>query len=183
MRRAEGPPPEDAASSRERPRAAGRGGSLAVLQIDLNRFKQVNDQFGHHEGDRLLTTVAERLREAVPDPAFVARLGGDEFAVLLDRVREDADAVTVAERVLAALSPGFTVEGRRAFVGTSIGIARGGVGTDAGAADAAGDSGLALSGVSSPGGSEPVSCSICRSCSAFCSAFASSLGCASGAAD
>ena len=73
---------------------------------------------------QLLRRVADRLLSATRGCDTVARLGGDEFAVLLEGVRADADAVTVAERVVAALRPSFAVDGRQAFVGTSVGIAR-----------------------------------------------------------
>lgn len=108
---------------------AGRVGDperIAVLVLDLDGFKTVNDSLGHAAGDALLVEVAARLLDATRGSDTVARLGGDEFAVLLDRVCTDTDAVIVAERVLAALRPAFTIEGWRAFVGTSIGIARGG---------------------------------------------------------
>ncbi len=105
---------------------AGDPERVSVLVLDLDGFKTVNDSLGHAAGDALLVEVASRLLDATRGSDTVARLGGDEFAVLFERVREDADAVTVAERVLAAMRPAFTVEGRRAFVGTSIGIARGG---------------------------------------------------------
>ncbi|GJG86243.1 hypothetical protein tb265_14240 [Gemmatimonadetes bacterium T265] len=99
---------------------------VAVLVLDLDGFKTVNDSLGHAAGDALLVEVAARLLDATRGSDTVARLGGDEFAVLLERVGDDADAIRVAERVLAALRPAFTIEARRAFVGTSIGIARGG---------------------------------------------------------
>jgi diguanylate cyclase (GGDEF)-like protein/PAS domain S-box-containing protein len=97
---------------------------VAVLVLDLDGFKTVNDSLGHAAGDRLLVEVASRLLNATRGCDTVARLGGDEFAVLIEAVREDGDAVAVAERVVAALRPAFVVDGRQAFVGTSVGIAR-----------------------------------------------------------
>jgi diguanylate cyclase (GGDEF)-like protein len=99
--------------------------TLALLFLDLDRFKVVNDSLGHAAGDRLLVAVAERLRACVRAGDTVARLGGDEFAVLLEHVNGDTDAIAVAERIIAALRPAFVIDGRHAFVGTSVGIARG----------------------------------------------------------
>jgi diguanylate cyclase (GGDEF)-like protein/PAS domain S-box-containing protein len=111
-------------------------GRVAVLVLDLDGFKTVNDSLGHAAGDRLLVEVASRLLNATRGCDTVARLGGDEFAVLIEAVREDGDAAAVAERVVAALRPAFSVDGRHAFVGTSVGIARAG--------RAAGDGGAAV---------------------------------------
>ncbi|HEY0776375.1 MAG TPA: EAL domain-containing protein [Gemmatirosa sp.] len=108
-----------------RAQVAGSPGRVAVLVLDLDGFKAVNDSFGHAAGDALLIEVAERLLQATRGGDAVARLGGDEFAILLERVQEDADAAAVAERVIAALEPSFTVSGRRTDVGVSVGIARG----------------------------------------------------------
>ncbi len=113
-----------------RAHAAGNPGRVAVLVLDLDGFKAVNDSFGHAAGDALLVEVAERLLQATRGGDVVARLGGDEFAVLLERVQEDADAAAVAVRVLTALEPSFTVGGRRTVVGVSVGIARGAVASD-----------------------------------------------------
>jgi diguanylate cyclase (GGDEF)-like protein/PAS domain S-box-containing protein len=110
-----------------RARAEGDAGQVAVLVLDLDGFKVVNDSLGHAAGDRLLVEVAARLLAATRGCDTVARLGGDEFAVLLEGVQSDADATVVAERVVAALRPGFSVDGRQAYVGTSVGIARAGV--------------------------------------------------------
>jgi diguanylate cyclase (GGDEF)-like protein/PAS domain S-box-containing protein len=101
-------------------RSSGRG--VAVLFLDLDHFKLVNDTHGHEAGDRLLVEVAGRVEAAVRDTDTVARLGGDEFAVIC----EDADAAVaeaVAERVLAALRPPMEVLGAQVHVGVSIGIA------------------------------------------------------------
>jgi len=98
---------------------------VAVLFLDLDNFKTVNDSLGHAAGDRLLVAVAARLLNATRGCDTVARLGGDEFAILLENVRDDADAVRVAERVTAAMRAPFDLEGKEVFAGTSIGIARG----------------------------------------------------------
>ena len=103
---------------------AGDPSRVAVLMLDLDGFKTVNDSLGHAAGDALLVEVAARLLDATRGSDTVARLGGDEFAVLLERVSDDADAVTVGERILATIRAPITVEGRQTFVGTSIGIAR-----------------------------------------------------------
>ena len=128
------------AAALARAEADGDAGRVAVLVLDLDGFKTVNDSLGHAAGDRLLIEVAARLLNATRGCDTVARLGGDEFAVLLEQVREDADAAAVAERVIAALRPAFVVDGRHAFVGTSVGIARGaGARGPAGAAAASDD--------------------------------------------
>ena len=81
-----------------------RGGTQAVLFVDLDDFKDVNDTLGHAAGDELLCVVASRLGEAVRPGDLVARLGGDEFALLLDGLADASVAATVAERVVAALA-------------------------------------------------------------------------------
>lgn len=102
--------------------AAGR---TAVLFIDLDRFKQVNDTFGHAAGDLLLVGVAERLRRVVRDHDVAARFGGDEFAVMIRDVSDAEHAVDVADRIIAALGAAFPVPGGQADVDASIGIALG----------------------------------------------------------
>ncbi|GJG86645.1 hypothetical protein tb265_18260 [Gemmatimonadetes bacterium T265] len=104
---------------------------IAVLVLDLDGFKNVNDSLGHAAGDRLLVEVAGRLLGATRGSDTVARLGGDEFAVLLEHVRDDADAVVVAERIVAVLGAPVPLAGAatgHAFVGASVGIARVGQG-------------------------------------------------------
>jgi diguanylate cyclase (GGDEF)-like protein/PAS domain S-box-containing protein len=99
---------------------------IAVLFLDLDRFKLINDTLGHEAGDQLLIAVGTRLRGIVRTPNdVVARLGGDEFTVLLDDVRDDAEAVVVAERVIAAMTASITLlETREIVVSTSVGIVR-----------------------------------------------------------
>lgn len=96
---------------------------LAVLYIDLDGFKEVNDNLGHATGDQLLTLVAERLRGIIRPSDTTARLGGDEFAVLVEDVVGEAEASYVAERILAALAAPFSIHGSDVTVGASIGIA------------------------------------------------------------
>jgi diguanylate cyclase (GGDEF)-like protein/PAS domain S-box-containing protein len=96
---------------------------LAVLLLDLDRFKLVNDSFGHAAGDALLVEVAPRLREALRPQDTIGRLGGDEFVVLLTDIADERVAVEVAERIVAALRRPFLLEGIEHFVTVSIGIA------------------------------------------------------------
>ncbi|MCU0625843.1 MAG: EAL domain-containing protein [Gemmatimonadaceae bacterium] len=99
-------------------------GSVAVLFLDLDNFKTVNDSLGHAAGDQLLFEVARRLLHATRGCDIVARLGGDEFAILLDRVRTAGETTIVAERVLHAMQAPVLLEGREVIVGASVGIVR-----------------------------------------------------------
>jgi diguanylate cyclase (GGDEF)-like protein/PAS domain S-box-containing protein len=99
------------------------GRHVAVLCIDLDLFKNVNDSFGHPIGDRLLKQVAERLRTEVRGDNIVARLGGDEFAVVLSSGVTPNDASDVADRLIRTLSARYDIDGIEAVVGASIGIA------------------------------------------------------------
>lgn len=95
----------------------------AVLLIDLDRFKQVNDTLGHPAGDALLSQVADRLLRIVGDKEHVFRLGGDEFQVILPGY-SDSDAVkAMAERIISSVSQPYSVEGSRCIIGASVGIA------------------------------------------------------------
>ena len=111
---------------REQVQAAATGPAVsgfAVLLMDLDKFKEVNDTLGHHNGDRVLIAVAERLRESMRPSDVVARLGGDEFGILLEGVGTPEDATALAERLLEALTRPFDVQGLTLEVGASIGIA------------------------------------------------------------
>jgi diguanylate cyclase (GGDEF)-like protein/PAS domain S-box-containing protein len=99
------------------------GKQVAVLLLDLDRFKLVNDSFGHAAGDALLIEIAPRLREALRPGDTIGRLGGDEFVVLLTEISDEQVVVEVAERIVAALRRPFLVEGIEHFVTVSIGIA------------------------------------------------------------
>ncbi len=97
--------------------------AAAVLCLDLDHFKEVNDTLGHPAGDALLQQVAERLRQEVRQTDTLARLGGDEFAVILNNLQEPAEASSFAGRVICALSLPFDLETQMATIGVSIGIA------------------------------------------------------------
>jgi diguanylate cyclase (GGDEF)-like protein len=99
------------------------GGFLAVLFVDLDNFKAVNDTLGHARGDRLLVLVAERLLTAVRGVDTVARFGGDEFAILLEDLTTEATALAVAERAVSLIAAPFDLAGRSASVSASIGVA------------------------------------------------------------
>jgi diguanylate cyclase (GGDEF)-like protein/PAS domain S-box-containing protein len=103
--------------------AARRRGMLAVLLIDLDRFKLVNDSLGHRAGDALLCAVAERLANTLRRDDTLARLGGDEFVLLWDGLKSAQDAALVARRVQDVLQRPFTIEGRSLGVTASIGVA------------------------------------------------------------
>jgi diguanylate cyclase len=95
----------------------------ALLLLDLERFKEVNDTLGHHYGDQLLVQVGQRLQAALREVDTVARLGGDEFAVLLPRIETAEGAVAVARKLQAALAQPFLLEGLTLDVEASIGLA------------------------------------------------------------
>jgi two-component system CheB/CheR fusion protein len=103
-------------------RAARTGSRLALLLVDLDNFKLINEALGHEEGDLLLVQVAHRLRECAREEDIVSRLGGDEF-VLLFEIEDREEAGMMAKRVLEAFSPSFRVQGHDYFISCSIGIA------------------------------------------------------------
>ncbi len=107
----------------ERLRAAVLGGrKISVLFIDLDRFKWVNDEWGHDVGDDLLRRVGRRLGRCVRSHDTLARVGGDEFVILLDGVRDESEALRVAERIVASMSEPFPMPGGSVRIGASVGI-------------------------------------------------------------
>lgn len=102
--------------------ARRNGGRMAVLMLDLDRFKHVNDSLGHHVGDQLLEEVAVRLRGCLREGDTAARLGGDEFVLALPGIIEDETAEMAARRVLTALSEPFMIEEHEIRTGGSVGI-------------------------------------------------------------
>nr|WP_249815116.1 MULTISPECIES: GGDEF domain-containing protein [unclassified Bradyrhizobium] len=100
-----------------------RGEKVALLYLDLDHFKRVNDTLGHSTGDELLRQAADRLRHCVRDTDVIARLGGDEFAVLQSLLHRPSDAAELAARLGAALKPPFLLSGHQMAVAVSIGIA------------------------------------------------------------
>jgi len=102
----------------------------AVVFIDLDEFKQINDQYGHSVGDEVLAILGARLKTVIRAGDSVARLGGDEFAVLLTSVREPAEPAIVAERLLEQITAPIEVAGRHLLLTASIGIALGSCGTE-----------------------------------------------------
>ena len=100
-----------------------RGSGLAVLCVDLDRFKAVNDTLGHPVGDALLRAVSERLRGCIRESDLAARLGGDEFAIVQENASQPVDATALARRVVESLSEPFDLDGHRVVIGASVGIA------------------------------------------------------------
>ncbi|HEY5929507.1 MAG TPA: GGDEF domain-containing protein, partial [Burkholderiales bacterium] len=96
---------------------------VAVLLVDLDRFKPINDSFGHSAGDEVLKAIGRRLRDCVRASDTVARIGGDEFVAVLDQLQAPDDAARVAQTISRALSEPFMVEGRALGISASIGLA------------------------------------------------------------
>lgn len=105
--------------------AARTGREIAVLFLDLDDFKRINDSLGHDAGDQLLVAVADRLRQGLRSGDTAARLGGDEFTVLLEQVASRNEALQLADRIADRLSEPFTLSGRAVFITPSVGIAFG----------------------------------------------------------
>ena len=103
--------------------ARRRRGKLGLLYLDLDRFKPVNDNYGHAAGDMLLCAVAGRLREVMRESDTVARLGGDEFAVILTEISSRADAEAVAEKLRFSIDEPYPLDDVIVAIGASIGIA------------------------------------------------------------
>ncbi len=104
-------------------KAQPAGSRFAVLYLDLDRFKVVNDSLGHLVGDELLTAVSRRLESCLRQGDALARLGGDEFAILLNELGEEEQANAIAFRIQASLNAPFSIGGREVFTSASIGIA------------------------------------------------------------
>jgi len=106
-------------------RASRSGNPVGVLFIDIDDFKTINDSLGHRAGDELLQAVAARLEACLRPSDTIARLGGDEFAVLIEEIEDTADAAKAASRMLDSLADPIAIEGRKVYVGASVGIAAG----------------------------------------------------------
>jgi diguanylate cyclase (GGDEF)-like protein len=102
--------------------ARRRRARIAVMFLDLDGFKVVNDTVGHDKGDQVLREVAQRLKACTRKSDTVARLGGDEFGIVLENMSADTDAVTVAEKILSGISKPYLVEERKFVLTASIGI-------------------------------------------------------------
>ena len=104
--------------------ACADGCHVALMLLDLDRFKEINDTLGHHVGDAMLAQIGPRLRDTLADNASViARLGGDEFAILLNKLKDPNDAVAQAESVRAALTRSFDIDGLALQIDASVGVA------------------------------------------------------------
>lgn len=99
-----------------------QGCHVAVLFVDLDGFKQINDSLGHSVGDKLLQSVAKRLLECVRSPDTVVRLGGDEFIVLLQELKNPQDAVSTVARLLKTVAEGYSIDSHQISITTSIGV-------------------------------------------------------------
>ncbi|MEO5573449.1 MAG: diguanylate cyclase, partial [Gammaproteobacteria bacterium] len=103
-------------------RAARNNQLVALMFLDLDRFKEINDNMGHYVGDILLRSVAKRLSHCVREIDTVARLGGDEFTIILEEISNEEDVATIAQQILDSFSNPFIIDGYEIFITTSIGI-------------------------------------------------------------
>jgi diguanylate cyclase (GGDEF)-like protein/PAS domain S-box-containing protein len=103
--------------------ATRQGGILGLIVIDIDRFKEINDTYGHNFGDLLLRNCTERLRHLLRDYDTVARLGGDEFAIVCPNIREAADLGSISQKILDSLALPFQLDTQEIFISASIGIA------------------------------------------------------------
>ncbi len=103
-------------------RAKRQGGRFAIIFLDLDHFKPVNDKYGHAVGDQLLRQVADRLKAAVREADTVARIGGDEFVLLMPELSEEESVLGLATKVQEALRAPFYVEGHDLPISCSIGV-------------------------------------------------------------
>src|SRR6185295_17869112 len=97
--------------------------SFAVLFLDIDRFKVVNDSLGHIIGDKLIVAASKRLQASLRDGDVIARMGGDEFTILVNDLGTDSQATFVAQRLHDALTHPFAIDGHEVFVTASVGIA------------------------------------------------------------
>ena len=97
--------------------------SFALLMLDLDRFKQVNDTLGHQAGDELLKQVAQRLKNLIGDQGEIGRLGGDEFQIILPDKDDRGELGDMASRIVQMVSQPYSIDGKRAIIGTSVGVA------------------------------------------------------------
>jgi diguanylate cyclase (GGDEF)-like protein/PAS domain S-box-containing protein len=100
-----------------------QGAASALLSIDLDRFKEANDMFGHPVGDALLRVVADRLRACAGETDFIARVGGDEFTIIQHDNADPESAAALAHRIIDTISAPYTIDGQRIVIGASVGIA------------------------------------------------------------
>ncbi|MBS4194457.1 putative bifunctional diguanylate cyclase/phosphodiesterase [Lederbergia citri] len=96
--------------------------NLALLFLDLDRFKQINDSLGHEAGDKLLIEVAGRLQDLIKNKDVIARLGGDEFVIILSNIKHQREAFHISKRIIESLTKAFYIEGNEVYITTSIGI-------------------------------------------------------------
>lgn len=104
-------------------RSARASNTIALAYIDLDHFKPINDNFGHHVGDAVLLSVAQRLNAAVRVCDSVARIGGDEFVALIEEIKSDADIIPIVERIVQSIKEPFLIQGQQIDISCSVGIA------------------------------------------------------------
>ncbi|KAA0956922.1 EAL domain-containing protein [Planococcus sp. ANT_H30] len=107
---------------KETEKAGLSGQKVAVLFLDLDRFKMINDSFGHSYGDMLLKNVANRLRRCVPESAFVSRQGGDEFTIVLPNYNKNQDVLKIVDKLVESFKEPFSLKGNEVYIKASIGI-------------------------------------------------------------